>query len=90
MVLLTPTPDQNAPLGDPADDLTQHTEQVRELAARYHVGLADSFAAFARRVQEGVPLADLMSWINHPNAAGHELVAAELFPWFVPEGLGAA
>lgn len=30
-------------------------------------------------------LADLMAQVNHPNRAGHELVAAELQRWFQPQ-----
>ncbi len=82
VLLLTPTPDTSVAWDDPADALAQHAQQVRDLAAQYEVGLVDSLAAFAARVAEGVPLADLMSVSVHPNAAGHEIVAGELIRWF--------
>ena len=82
VILLTPTPDQQAKLSDPADPLNQHAEQIRKLAAQYHVGLADSLKAFVRETANGTPLVDLMAQSNHPNARGHALVAAELSPWF--------
>ena len=82
VILLTPTPDQQARLSDPADPLNQHAEQIRKLAAQYHVGLADSLTAFMRETADGTPLVDLMAQSNHPNARGHALVAAELSPWF--------
>lgn len=82
VILLTPTPDQAASLSDPAEVLVQHAAQVRALAAEFGVGLVDSFAVFGARVRAGTPLADLMSSGNHPNRAGHELVAAELLTWF--------
>ncbi|MCP5519540.1 MAG: SGNH/GDSL hydrolase family protein [Verrucomicrobiales bacterium] len=82
VLLLTPTPDQRARLDDPADPLNRHAEQVRRLAREHSVGLVDSLAAFQRVLAAGRPLPDLMSQVNHPNRAGHELVTAELLPWF--------
>ncbi len=82
VILLTPTPDQTAHLDDPNDPLNLHAEQIRGLAAEYHVGLADSLSRFKRAMGEGVPLVDLMSQSNHPNRKGHELVVEELLKWF--------
>lgn len=82
VILLTPTPDQSAKLADPNDPLNQHAEQVRQLAAEYHVGLVDSLAAFKAEMAHGVPLKKLMAQGNHPNAQGHQLVAEELIKWF--------
>lgn len=77
-ILLTPTADIAAKMDDPADPLNQHAEQVRSLAAEHSLLLVDSYAAFKRSVGDGVPLESLMSQGNHPNRAGHELVAVEL------------
>ena len=82
IILLTPTADLSAKLDDPQDPLNQHAEQIRRLAREYHVGLADSLAAFQKFVQHGGKLSDLMAQVNHPNRQGHELVAAELLSWF--------
>ena len=82
VILLTPTPDQRSDMNNPDDPLNQHAEQVRRLAAEYEVGLVDSLAAFKAKVDAGTPLADLMSQVNHPNRAGHELVAEALSSWF--------
>ena len=84
VILLTPTGDQSAKLDDPADPLNQHAEQIRRLAAEYEVGLVDSLAAFQQHVQDGGKLVDLMSQVNHPNRAGHDLVTRELLRWFAP------
>jgi lysophospholipase L1-like esterase len=81
VILLTPTPDLASRLGDPEDSLEAHAAQVRQLAAEFEVGLADSLAAF-KRAAETVPVAELMSQRNHPNAAGHRLVAAEVLRYF--------
>jgi len=82
VILLTPTPDQSAKLDDPNDPLNQHAGQIRRLAAQYHVGLVDSLAQFQAAVAGGTPLTNLMAQVNHPNAAGHKLVADELLKWF--------
>ena len=83
VVLLTPTPDLGAKLGDAKDPLNQNAEQVRALAAEYHVGLVDSLKGFEDAVAAGRPLAGLMAQGNHPNRAGHEIVARLLGEWFV-------
>ncbi|MCX7048944.1 MAG: SGNH/GDSL hydrolase family protein [Candidatus Sumerlaeota bacterium] len=82
IILLTPTPDQSAKLDDPKDPLNQHAEQIRKLAVEYQVALVDSLAAFKKAIKDGAQLSDLMSQVNHPNRAGHELVAQELLRWF--------
>lgn len=82
VILLTPTPDLTAKLDDPLDPLNQHAEQIRRLAAEYHVGLVDSLAEFKDAIRTGTKLEDLMAQANHPNAKGHELVAHELERWF--------
>lgn len=82
VLLCTPTWDLSAKLDRPDDPLRQHAEQIRQLAAEYEVGLADSLAAFQARVAAGTAAADLMAQVNHPNRAGHELVLGELLRWF--------
>ena len=85
VLLLTPTPDASAIGAGPAEDwaaLLAHAEQIRALAQEYHVGLVDSLQAFDRYQQAGGELSDLLSWSNHPNRAGHALVATELLRFF--------
>lgn len=83
LILLTPTWDSwtGAPGARREDDLAEHAEQIRDLAARADVGIADAYAAFDRYLVGG-NLEDLLGWPNHPNARGHALVAAELMRWF--------
>lgn len=64
------------------EDLVRHAQQVRELADKYSVGLADSFAAFERRIVEPTDLTQFLSHWNHPSRAGHELVALEIAKYF--------
>ena len=82
VILLTPTADLHAQLDDQNDPLNQHAEQIRRLAAEYHVGLADSLAAFKKYAAAGGHLEELMAQFNHPNVRGHQLVAPELLKWF--------
>ncbi|MBN2393098.1 MAG: SGNH/GDSL hydrolase family protein [Anaerolineae bacterium] len=85
MILLTPTCDVTQRVtytGSDRDLLAVHAAQIRNLAAEYGLGLADSFAAFHRYQETGGSLDDLLSWGNHPNRKGHELVATELLRWF--------
>lgn len=82
VILLTPTADTGAKLDDPNDPLNQHAQQIRKLAREHGVALADSAAAFESAVKSGRKLDELMSQSNHPNRAGHDLVAAELMRWF--------
>jgi len=79
VILLTPTGDLSAKVDDPNDPLVKQAVAIRLLAREEGVGLVDSFAAFGKA---GVPLASLMSQVNHPNRAGHELVATGLLEWF--------
>ena len=82
VILLTPTGDKRSDMNNPKDPLHQHAEQIRHLAAAYQIGLVDSLALFQSYVNEGHPLEDLMSQVNHPNRKGHDLVAEALLEWF--------
>ncbi|MDQ1301691.1 MAG: acyl-CoA thioesterase, partial [Chloroflexota bacterium] len=84
-LLLTPTWDNSGvldPAGEAWRDLARHAEQIRRLAAEYAAGLADSYAAFESYAAAGGDVTDLLSWSNHPNRRGHELVAREALRWF--------
>lgn len=85
LILLTPTPDlreaQGSSLGG-QNPLPLHAEQIRGLSETYGVGLVDSFGDFAKYAESSGSLSDLMSWHNHPNRKGHEIVAGELLRWF--------
>ena len=81
-VLITPSPDLTADLADPADDLVRQAEQIRELAGREGVLLADPFRVFCAVQERGEPLADVMSSVNHPNERGHAIIAAEILEVF--------
>ena len=85
LILLTPTVDVRG-FGDSSaaewSGLLAHAEQVRRLADEYDVGLVDSLAAFEAYVADGGDISDLMTWLNHPNARGHAIVAERLTRYF--------
>lgn len=85
VILLTPTVDTREDLDDPNNGLQQHAAQIRRLADEYNVGLVDSLEAFMNYKRAGHDISDLMSHVNHPNRAGHDLVAAALLPWFATQ-----
>ncbi|MCJ1702329.1 SGNH/GDSL hydrolase family protein [Rathayibacter sp. VKM Ac-2926] len=91
-VLVTPSPDLTADPTDPADELVRHAEQIRGLAERDGVLLADPFRVFLGLHERGEPLAGLMSQVNHPNGRGHAIIAAEILALFAetePAGEGS-
>ena len=82
VVFLTPTWDDSYFTRNRDERWTQilaHTAQIRALADECGALLCDSFAAWERAVNSGTPLESLLSQSNHPNEAGHAIVAKELF-----------
>jgi acyl-CoA thioesterase I len=77
VLLLTPTLDTSDLV-----ELRKHAAQIRALAATHSVGLIDSFAIWEAALASGTKLSALLSQSNHPNAAGHALVADALLRWF--------
>lgn len=82
VILVTPSPDQRIDILTPGNKLELHAEQIRKLAFKYHIGLADPFAQFQKIISEGGNLKDYMSHVNHPNKTGNEIIAGELIKWF--------
>lgn len=82
VILLTPTGDSSAKMLEETDLLSQQATQIRGLAQKNVVALADSYAAYQEWMKSGKAVTELLSQVNHPNAAGHELVVKQLKPWF--------
>lgn len=78
VILLTPSADLSENIKQPTVPLAKFTEQLKEMANSFKVGLADSYGQF--KVLENVR--DYMSQGNHPNKQGHELIAKEIVRWF--------
>ena len=84
VILLTASPDQRVPISDTASILDQHGDQIKALAQKYHIGFVDSYGIFRNQVNQGVPLPELMSQVNHPNARGHALISQAILDYFNP------
>jgi len=65
--------------------LEKHAQQIRELAAKYKIGLVDSYAAFKQLKQNGVDLTTCMSQDAHPNETGHRVVSDLIMQWLLSE-----
>ena len=81
IILVTPSPDQRVNISAKGNELEQHANQIRELAEKYHTGIADPFILF-RKIYNSGKIAEVMSWVNHPNKKGHEIIADEIMKWF--------
>lgn len=86
VLLLTPTLDSSGLFEENKDQwslLRKHADQIRKLAEEYEVGLVDCFSVFEDYIKNGGDITDLLSWPNHPNRKGHELIAREILRWFI-------
>ncbi len=82
VILLTPSPDQSINILNSNNDLQKHSAQIKLLANKYGVGLADSYEAFKQKVILGDSLSTYMSQVNHPNEKGNLLIANEILKYF--------
>jgi len=83
VILMTPTPDLNEDILNPDASLEKHAQQIRELAAKYQIGLVDSYAVFKQMKQDGEDLKMYMSQSNHPNEKGHRVVCGLIVEWLM-------
>ena len=81
VILLTPTPDLKEDITSENSPLAKHSEQIRELAKNYGVGLVDSYALF-KKLARTEALIGYMSQNNHINQKGHQIVADAIFKYF--------
>jgi lysophospholipase L1-like esterase len=82
VILVTPSPDQRVDLLAADNPLEPHTEQIRQLAKQYGVGLADPYAEFKKIAASG-NLKEYMSHVNHPNLTGHQIIANAIAQWLI-------
>lgn len=81
VILLTPTPDLKEDIISDDTPLEKHSQQIRDLAKNYNVGLVDSYALFKSLAKKG-SLKGYMSQNNHINQKGHQFVANAIFEYF--------
>jgi len=77
VVLLTPTPDLKEDILSSNLPLKMHSQQIRQLAQIYKVGLVDSYALF-KEIAKTEELQLFMAQKNHINENGHEVVASAI------------
>lgn len=82
VILITPSPDLKVDITAVGNILEQYTNQLIVLAEKYHIGLVNSYAAFADLAKSGKDLHSYMAQYNHPNEKGHEVIANEIMKWF--------
>ena len=82
-MLLTPSPDTSVHILEPGNALEKHALQIKALAKKYGIGLADSYAAFKNIANSGDSITHYMSQINHPNEKGHALIAENILKYFI-------
>ena len=83
IILLTPSPDTSVHILEPGNALEKHALQIKALAKKYGIGLADSYAAFKNIANSGDSITHYMSQINHPNEKGHALIAENILKYFI-------
>jgi acyl-CoA thioesterase-1 len=81
VILLTPTPDLKEYILSNNALLEQHSQQIRELAAKHYIGLVDSYAIF-KKIAKTENLQSFMAQSNHINKKGHKLVADAIMVYF--------
>jgi lysophospholipase L1-like esterase len=74
VILLTPTPDLTEDILSDKAPLQIHSEQIRQLAETYKVGLVDSYLLF-KEIAKTKDLESFMAQNNHINEKGHQIVA---------------
>ena len=82
VILLTPSPDQRVNILENNSDLAKHAMQIKSLAAKYKVGLVDSYELFHEKVISGDSLSTYMAQVNHPNEKGNSLIAHGILKYF--------
>ena len=82
VILITPGADQRININAPGNPYQQHADQVRRLAEKYQIGLADPFSIFQKLTTHKNFVQEYMASVNHFNQEGHEVYAEEIFKWF--------
>lgn len=82
IILMTPSPDISVDFLKPGNELDLFAQQIRSLAAKYKIGVVDSFGIFKQAAGEGKDIKDYMAQSNHPNEKGHQLIADGIMQYF--------
>jgi acyl-CoA thioesterase I len=81
IILMTPSADETVNLLSPGNELEAFAIQIKALAVKYGIGVADSYSRF-RELQQKGDLHEHMAQSNHPNRLGHRLIADQVLLFF--------
>lgn len=59
-----------------------YANMIRKLADEYGIALADPWASFEQLLKRGADVHDYLTYVNHPNVLGHQVIADEIMRWF--------
>ena len=82
IILMTPSPDISVDFLKPGGELDLFAQQIKSLAAKYKVGVVDSYGIFKQVSEQGKNIKDYMAQSNHPNEKGHQLIADGIMEYF--------
>lgn len=82
IILMTPSPDISVDFLKPGSELDLFAQQIKDLAAKYKIGVVDSYGIFKEVAAEGKDIKDYMAQSNHPNEKGHQLIADGIMEYF--------
>ena len=84
LILMTPIWDQSFfKQDDNWKERAVQAEYIRELAAKYGLGIVDTYKLYEDYVKKDDDLTALLSHVNHPSRLAHEMIARELARYFV-------
>lgn len=82
IILMTPSPDISVDFLKPGSELDLFARQIKSLAAKYKIGVVDSYGIFKQAAEQGKNIKDYMAQSNHPNEKGHQLIADGIMEYF--------
>lgn len=85
VVFVTPSGAEDVRIDTEDEPLELRAALIRRVASDLEVPVADAWAAWKSALAAGTDQKALLSQINHPNRAGHELVAREIARLFSVE-----
>ena len=82
IILMTPSPDISVDFLKPGNELELFAQEIKSLAAKYKIGVVDSYGIFKQVAEHGKNIKDYMAQSNHPNEEGHQLIADGIMEYF--------
>lgn len=82
VILMTPSPDISIDFLKPGNELELFAQQIKSLAAKYKIGVVDSYGIFKHASEQGKNIKEYMAQSNHPNEKGHQLIADGIMEYF--------